>query len=177
MPEILESLERARRELLDLSTRNRLPSAPVNSSSARVIQVQDELAAEVFRLLVRERKTVRFLPGRKAVSRALPSGAIQAVEGDVPDDDEAGLPPPDETEDDKTGLAKRHVDTRLQTALAPEGLQRRLLDVYRDARTTIEETGVNVLYLALGQLKWFEPDQTATPRFAPLVLVPVELHR
>jgi very-short-patch-repair endonuclease len=41
----------------------------------------------------------------------------------------------------------------------------------------MEEQGVNILYIALGQLKWFERDQPDTPRYAPLVLVPVELHR
>lgn len=177
MPEILELLERARRELLDLSTRNRLLSAPVNSKSARVIQVQDELAPEVFRRLVRERKAFSFLPG----STSGPAEPLRAPGEDSTagqrDEDEIGLPPPDETEDEATGLAKRHVDCRLQTSLSPEGLYRRLLDLYRDALTTVEETGVNVLYLGLGQLKWFEAEQPETPRFAPLVLVPVELFR
>ena len=160
-------LERARRELLDLSTRNRLLSAPVNSKSARVITVHDELSTEVYRLLVVERKTMGFLPGRKSAgaepekSQAGNAGSPQR--GISTEDDEAGLPPPDETEDEATGLARRHVDSRLQTVLTPEGLQRRLLDLYRDAQTTIEETGVNVLYLALGQLKWFEADHADTP--------------
>jgi uncharacterized protein DUF4011/AAA domain-containing protein len=75
------------------------------------------------------------------------------------------------------GVAKRHADLRLQTALTPEGLQRRLLDLYTNARTMIEEQGVNVLYLALGHLKWFEAGHSDTPRYAPLILVPVELER
>ena len=40
---IQELLDRSRKELLDLSTRNRLLSIPVNSKSARIIQVHDEL--------------------------------------------------------------------------------------------------------------------------------------
>ena len=179
--ELPDLLERARRELLDLSTRNRLLSAPVNSKSARVVTVQDELSTEVFRLLVEDRKTLSFLPGRKSTGAA-PNQSKTDNAGSSPsevsaEDDEAGLPPPDDTEDEATGLARRHVDSRLQTMLTPEGLQRRLLDLYRDAQTTIEETGVNVLYLALGQLKWFEADHADAPRFAPLVLVPVELVR
>ena len=55
--------------------------------------------------------------------------------------------------------------------------QRRLLDLSRDALTTLEETGVNVLYLAIGQLTWFEPSLPNTPHHAPLVLVPVQLAR
>ncbi|HTH49725.1 MAG TPA: DUF3320 domain-containing protein [Candidatus Limnocylindria bacterium] len=179
-------LDRARRELLDLSTRNRLLSIPVASKSARVINIADELSAEVFRLLVSERKTVSFLPGRKSAAthtshppeaKAGDAGVPAPEAGEEPAGDEAGLPPPDETEDEATGLARRHVDSRLQTSLTPEGLQRRLLDLFHDAQTTIEETGVNVLYLALGQLKWFDEEDSGTPRYAPLVLVPVDLFR
>ncbi|HVY69737.1 MAG TPA: DUF3320 domain-containing protein [Verrucomicrobiae bacterium] len=65
----------------------------------------------------------------------------------------------------------------MQTALSPEGLQRRLLDLYQDARTMIEEQGVNILYLALGHLTWFETEQPGAPKHAPLILVPVELSR
>lgn len=175
-----ELLDRARRELLDLSTRNRLLSVPVNSRTARVIHIQDELAAEVFRLLVRERKALSFAAGRKSAAAPSAEGSPDASSsppGEPADAVEASLPPPDETLDETTGLARRHLDARLQTTLTPESLQRRLLDLYRDAQTTIEETGVNVLYLALGQLKWFEAEQADTPRFAPLVLVPVDLFR
>lgn len=78
-------------------------------------------------------------------------------------------PPPDPP--------RRHTDARLQTSLPPEILQRRLLDLSRDALTTIEETGVNVLYLALGQLMWFEPGLPDSPHYAPIVLIPVQLAR
>src|SRR3546814_8011060 len=46
-----------------------------------------------------------------------------------------------------------------------------------DARTLEEEQGVNILYLALGTLKWIDPTNTANIRFAPLILVPVALER
>jgi very-short-patch-repair endonuclease/tRNA(Ile)-lysidine synthase TilS/MesJ len=164
-------LNKSRNELLDLSTRNRLLSIPVNSKSARIVQVFDELSEEVYRLLVTEKKSFAFLPGRKSKNETEGEEAKQEVE------DEVGLPQPDEEEDISTGLAKRHVDLKLQTSLSPEGIQRRLLDLYHDARTMIEEQGVNILYLSLGQLKWFEAEHSDTPRFAPLVLIPVELTR
>lgn len=177
MPTIQELLEKSRNELLDLSTRNRLLSIPVSSKSARIIQVHDELSEEVFRLLAapdkKERKTFSFLPGRGTKTATVEITSSEAEE----DEEEIGLPQPDEEEDSSSGLAKRHVDSRLQTALSPEGLQRRLLDQYRDARTMIEEQGVNILYLVLGHLKWFEAEQADTPRYAPLILVPVELSR
>lgn len=183
---IEELLNRSRQELLDLSTRNRLLSLPVASKSARIICVHDELSEQVYRQLVTEKKALSFLPGvaSKPANGGIvetPAGAgraeTTAVLNGPLDEEEAGLPQPEDDEAGPDGVAKRHRDLRLQTALTPEGLQRRLLDLYRDARTMIEEQGVNVLYLALGQLKWFEADQADTPRFAPLILVPVELQR
>ena len=41
----------------------------------------------------------------------------------------------------------------------------------------MEEQGVNILYIALGRLKWFEAEKADALRFAPLILVPVQLHR
>ena len=69
-------------------------------------------------------------------------------------------------------------DLKLQTGLAAEPLQARLLAIYYAARTSIEEQGVNTLFLALGMLRWSEADdreRRAAPRAA--VLVPVELER
>jgi very-short-patch-repair endonuclease len=169
-------IDRNRRELLDLSTRNRLLSIPVGSKSARVIHIYDELTLEIFRVLVEEKKAMSFLPSKKSAAEGSPkkNGDKAAQEDDA---DEVELPQPDEDVEVSKGLAKRHTDVRLQTALSSEGLQSRLLSLYRDAQTMIEEQGVNVLYLALGQLKWFEADNLEIPRFAPLILVPVELVR
>jgi len=168
MSKIEELLEKSRDELLDLSTRNRLLSMPVGTSSARLIEVRDELCDQVFRLLVGEKKTFTFLPGRRSAN------SQKTVDEN---DEEVGLPQPDDTEDEETGLAKRHIDLRLQTSLSPEGLQRRLFDLNHDAAAMIEEQGVNILYLALGKLKWFEVDHADIARYAPLILVPVELDR
>jgi len=168
---IQELLDRSRKELLDLSTRNRLLSIPVNSKSARIIQVYDELSAEVFRLMVIEKKNLSFVPGKASKPTVAASNSV------LFDDEEIGLPQPEGDEVTVNGVAKRHGDARLQTSLTPEGLQRRLLDFYLNARTMIEEQGVNVLYLALGHLKWFEAANSDTARYAPLILIPVELER
>src|SRR5207247_2280141 len=58
-----------------------------------------------------------------------------------------------------------------------EELRNRLLNTYYAARTFIEEQGVNILFLALGMLEWYEADASQEPRRAPLLLVPVELQR
>lgn len=164
-------LEQNRRELLDLSTRNRLLSMPVESKSARVVHVRDEHSDEIFRLLVTGKKTLTFIAGQPSARK------LKVVATASDDDDEIELPPPDDDDSGVGGLAARHVDSKLQTALTPEGLQRRLLSLYRDARSIEEEQGVNILYLALGRLKWFEAEKSETPRYAPLILVPVALRR
>ncbi|QEM11017.1 DUF3320 domain-containing protein [Mucilaginibacter rubeus] len=71
----------------------------------------------------------------------------------------------------------KYQDTRLQTDEDEQKLQTRLLNTYYFARTSIEEQGVNLLYLALGMLHWCDAGDPETLRSAPLVLVPVSLER
>jgi len=56
-------------------------------------------------------------------------------------------------------------------------LRRRLVELFRTARTALGEGGANVLFLAVGFLRWFEGEHADEPRLAPLLLVPVELVR
>ncbi|RFC62734.1 DUF3320 domain-containing protein [Fulvimarina endophytica] len=172
---IEEKLERARTELLDLSARNRLLNVPRQSKSAKSVEVVDERSAEVYRLLVKEAKAFTFLAGRPDRNPAdgsepsSPEEEEPSVDLSLPDD-------LDETTDEE-GRLKRHLDTKLQTRMTPKGLQKRLLDLYHDARTLEEEQGVNVLFLALGMLQWVDPNNKENIRHAPLVLVPVRLER
>jgi very-short-patch-repair endonuclease len=158
-------LDRARTELLDLSARNRLLNIPRSAKSARTLEVVDERSDEVFRILVRENRPFTFLAGGSATA-------------DETDDEEiAELAQPENDTLDDRGVFSRHSDTRLQTRLTPAGLQKRLLNLYIDARTLEEEQGVNILFLALGTLKWVDPANAQNIRYAPLILVPVTLER
>jgi very-short-patch-repair endonuclease len=165
-------LDRARTELLDLSARNRLLNMPKSSKNAKAIEIVDEKATEIFRLLVSEGRVFTFLAGKLAPGEA---GADAGEDADEADEI-ADLAQPDE-DADESGRFARHVDTRLQTRLTSKGLQKRLLDLYYDARTLEEEQGVNILYLALGALKWIDPQNAANIRYAPLILIPVSLER
>lgn len=159
-------LEKARTELLDLSARNRLLNIPRSAKSAKTLEIVDERGAEVFRLLVRENRAFTFLPGKGS-----------ALNADEEDGELVELAQPEENGVDARGVANRHADTRLQTRLTPAGLQKKLLDLYYDARTLEEEQGVNILFLAIGTLKWIDPNNATVVRYAPLILVPVELER
>ena len=66
---------------------------------------------------------------------------------------------------------------RLRTDLSEADLDRQLLGLYRAARIAMEEGGVSSLYLAVGFLKWFETEASTKARLAPILLLPVELHR
>lgn len=66
-------------------------------------------------------------------------------------------------------------NNRLRTFLSAEELEKSLKTVYRSAKSGIEENGSNTLFAALGFLKWFESDLSEKPRYAPLILVPIEL--
>lgn len=168
---IAEKLDRARMELLDLSARNRLLNMPRSSKGARSIEIVDEKSSEIFRLLVREGKVFTFVAG-KAARAGDESDAVE-----VEPDEIADLAQPEDDVADDRGIFSRHADTRLQTRLTPKGLQKRLLELYFDARTLEEEQGVNILYLTLGSLKWIDPANAANIRFAPLLLIPVSLER
>lgn len=60
---------------------------------------------------------------------------------------------------------------------AEDALKDALKYVYRKSRTSLEENGANCLYLALGALKWYETEHSSNPRYAPILLLPIEIIR
>ncbi|HKI20405.1 MAG TPA: DUF4011 domain-containing protein, partial [Isosphaeraceae bacterium] len=166
--DVIKGIQNTRRELLDLSARNRLISTPRGFSPGRKIEIVDERSEEVFRLLVRERKAMSFLPG------------LSEPENDTVEQKETASSHLAQPEEDTTDIGTtdpRHTDLRLQTRLTSERLQGRLLDMYYDAQTYEQEQGVSILYLAMGFLKWYEAPASDKARYAPLLLIPVDLER
>ncbi|HBD06369.1 MAG TPA: hypothetical protein DCY93_03050, partial [Firmicutes bacterium] len=47
----------------------------------------------------------------------------------------------------------------------------------RERRKSFEETGSNILYLAIGFIQYFEDDKSKKPVYAPIILVPINLNR
>ena len=66
-------------------------------------------------------------------------------------------------------------NNRIRTFMTPEELTVSLKSIYRAAKVSIEENGTNTLFLALGFLRWYESDLSEKPRYAPIVLVPIEI--
>jgi hypothetical protein len=66
---------------------------------------------------------------------------------------------------------------RLRTFLEGDELLLRVTHLYRQAKVSLEENGSNTLFLALGFLKWYETDLSEKERYAPLVLIPIDIVR
>ena len=164
-----EKIEISRRELLDLSLYNKLINyRPLKS---RGVEIVDEISSEVFRILVTDGKSMSFLSKPEEEETDLDQEFLIADE-ELESGEE--LRQPDE---DENGIAARHIDRQLQTPYISKNLQKRLLNTYYSARTYIEEQGVNILYLAIGVLHWYESQSSNIMRQAPLLLIPVELTR
>ncbi len=72
---------------------------------------------------------------------------------------------------------EKNKEILLHTNLNGSELQRRLFYINQRARSVMEEQGYNILYLALGFLRWQDDNGNPEFREAPLILVPVELER
>jgi len=161
---IARLLEDARRRLVETGTRNRLVHVNRGAKRANVVNVVNERSDDIFDILWANAKKMTFAPLLKDVE---PGADAEAEDVETPqlefiqnDADES-----------------RFRDNLLEVRLTPDGLQKRLLRLARDAQTAEGEQGVNILYLALGFLTWFEDKTSAVQREAPLILLPVELKR
>jgi very-short-patch-repair endonuclease len=69
------------------------------------------------------------------------------------------------------------LDTTFASIHAEKDLESRLLATFYSARSSVEEQGVNTLFVALGMLSWNDPAAPEDDHRAPLLLIPVELSR
>ena len=163
-------LDLARKELLEMGVRaNPLLNFRPGTKSLSIV---DELSEAVSDILISKKKRMRF--------RAVPEVYEEQQAEDAQNTDgtemQEKLPPLLEYLEEKGGKG-RHSDIYLQTSLISGKLDATLLRLGNEAQTLLQEQGIEVLYLALGFLKWYEVQNSSKPRLAPLVLVPVTLDR
>lgn len=133
--------------LLDFGKRNRLINFKDNKrSNVRIISPSCE---SLFSIIAIQEKEIEF------------PYAIERM-GDVSDDD-SDAPYEVISEGD------------IKTSKRPKELQKALKYLRYRANTSIEEQGINILYLAFGLLKWKEREDSTQIFYAPLILVPVKL--
>lgn len=146
------------RKLLDLTTRNRLLHVPENAKVVRLIcpdpgKLEDLLA---------DNRSLSIVP--------LPN--LQAGGRDVQIYEQRNQKNLEE-EFARDALARNQVPSKMEK----EALEARLVDLYRQAKSDIEEGGSNKLYLAVGFLKWKKSAGDSKTYSAPLILIPVKLER
>ena len=66
---------------------------------------------------------------------------------------------------------------RLRSILPESQLEKTMKTLYRNAKTALEENGANTLYLVLGILRWYENPKSSKARYAPVIMLPVEIVR
>jgi very-short-patch-repair endonuclease len=145
--------------LLDLSLRNRLLNIRETKATIRILaepgRVEDELASE---------RPLSLRPRPHLMSDADPRDAAVYTAAQRADALKEHL-------HDELGKG------RLHTHLDEAEHIRRLTELYRSARTALEENGTNTLYAAVGIIEWRETEHGDRSHRAPLLLIPVELKR
>ncbi|SFF64827.1 AAA domain-containing protein [Halobacillus alkaliphilus] len=68
-------------------------------------------------------------------------------------------------------------NNRLRSLHSEMKLEKELVKLYRKSKNTLEETGANSLFIALGFLKWHDPKSPSMERYSPILLLPVDLVR
>ncbi|MBP3856157.1 MAG: DUF4011 domain-containing protein [Ruminiclostridium sp.] len=145
------------RKLLDLSLRNSLlnfrPSASnVQFMTADIAKLEDVMSGG---------ESFRIMPAPSEKSFTMSDSRIYEIENE---------------KDLITSIAESEFrNRRLRTFVSEAELEKTLKKLHRDAKVSLEENGANTLYLALGFLRWYETDKSAKPKYAPLILVPVDI--
>lgn len=147
------------RKLLDLTLRNNLLNIRLTKSTLQLISVNVNLLEDA----LAEGHEFAVLPKPTDWDNGLmDTGIYQAINQTDPIID----------------LVKQELtQKRLRSYLTENELSGALTGLYRSSRSSMEENGANTLYLALGLLKWYETPTSERPRYAPILLLPVEIIR
>ncbi|OCR25948.1 DNA helicase [Pseudomonas syringae] len=146
------------RKLLDLTTRNRLLHLPESAKGVRLL-CPDPAALEDL-LSSGQRIRVLAVPDLNSSGRDTALYEQQNHESLV---DEVA----------RQALARGEV----LASLEKPKLEATLIDLFRKARSDLEEGGANTLFLAIGFLKWKKSVDDPKTYSAPLILLPVKLER
>lgn len=145
------------RKLLDLSLRNSLLNFRPTSSNVQLMTdalaaLEDEIAAD---------ETFRIMPVPSDFKMEMDDNKIFRTE----------------TQREKIAeiASSEFRSKRLRTFMTEAELEKTMKKLHRLAKVSMEENGANTVYLAMGFLRWYETDKSDRPRYAPLVLVPVDI--
>lgn len=147
------------RKLLDLSLRNSLLNFRPTSGSVQFMT--SSLA--VLEDAIADGESFKIMPAPSEISLALSDSKIFEIENE---------------KDLVSAISEAEFKShRIRTFIPADQLEQVMKKIHRAAKVSIEENGANTLYLALGFLRWFETEKSERPRYAPLVLIPVDIIR
>lgn len=164
-PSVLTALDAYKRRLLDLSRRNR--ALNFKAVRASTVLVSGEKSESVFHFLVLQGKSMRF----RAIGEDSAVELPRVDEDPLLAEDVLDVPALQPAED-----TTRHLDDQLDVMAPPAQVEQTLRRLSEASRSSQEEQGVNTLFLALGMVRFTDPESGKEQR-SPLVLVPVNLNR
>jgi Protein of unknown function (DUF4011) len=184
-------LKEIRTRLLDLTNRNKLLNFRFPPRSTSYLRFVDVDLETVFKHITEEQRengdgslSLEAVPEPRSSSASGEAGETLSAEAfaarlgrntsyDLP---EKAAVPPDDSATERVAppdtfdgrLPVLHFIDRLNT------ISRNIVDA---AKTAIEESGANMLYLSLGFLEWYENDDSEEPHLAPLITLPMTIDR
>lgn len=162
--EVVDKIEVSRqqiweRKLLDLSLRNTLVSFRVTKSAIQLMtsnlgDLEDALASgQEFQIMAKPKDWENTLRDSKIFAVENSSSIFENL------------------------AQNEFLNKRIRTFMEENEVAYSITNLYRQAKVSLEENGTNTLYLALGFLKWYESDVSEKERYAPLVLIPIDIVR
>ena len=176
-----EQLERWRKQLIDFSKRNQL--LYFKSRPTLTIEFKDE-PVSIFKKLIFESKSLDFIEEVQTFNTQ-DFGTEDLVPID-PDSLEPGMTLEEAFQDDMAPIAidieNRDLSSALQTTKDSKTLEQALSKLRTRSQASLQEQGVNILYIALYMLDWQDTKDQANAKEvsnskSPLILIPVSLTR
>ena len=138
----------ARRELLELSSANRLLNTKRNTTIGAAIEIKDESSSEIFKMLVTDEKTMRFEEGELVELTAEEKEQAElATNKSTEEDSEEPKPKKRRTTKKRVATGNQPVDIKddvLHTVMDPDELDRRLNRLVTDSSAIMRWAGVRL---------------------------------
>ena len=143
-----------RKNLLDLTLRNQLLNFKPRS---KTLTITNQSPTNIYQTLVLQDYTMTFSPNKKEEDKSRLRNIWEHPSLDL--------------------SIFKDGDRTLKADLSPSELQKRLFYINQQAKTMLQEQGYNILYIAVGFLKWQDGHKPKQNNLAPLILIPVEMER
>ncbi len=157
MRSLRETIEAVRGRLIDLSLRNRLLNTNLEAKTGSGVRLASPDCTSFF-----ERCWLQKLP---VEIRARITDDAAELLGELDGGSKAA----------RDDHSESRAAAFLRSEFEVKALRSRMQSLHRDTREREQEQGINTLFVALGFLEWCEAESSEQIRYAPVVLLPVEI--